>query len=434
MNNPIERLAARLQVLPAEVRWLYVQEDVIQAEAFGLAPVRGPRASLADRLIAVTRRLGMARFAAVAINATLLLALYVRQHLLASERAAPAAVFVGIHALREPALMRQFGELQGRSVLHLDERGLDDFYRHGRVTWPDLWREMRMVWREVWDHLSQAQPSVLSKKYVLAFFLMRGHSFAFLRAWFRNYLRQADAAPVVACSAASYVCHAPVAAGAQTIYMLHGFQRHSIVLPDFAQCICFAGFEAAHLRRRLPECNVTLMSERARQIETCRVAAIAGSYETDGSDLIRPFIDWARRNSLPVIVRKHPADHSTYWDQWRGVDEIEIVEAEGSFNQFLEDVRPRFLACWYSTALLDGLLKGIVPVTVMRGNSQSMDIVFPFRDISLCWPEDEKLAQALLDDAASRASFISRKYSYVMSEKSASSPCDKARLQSASET
>jgi hypothetical protein len=222
--------------------------------------------------------------------------------------------------------------------------------------------------------------------------------------------------------------------------MVHGFQRHSLVYPDFTKSICFDVFTAEHIRRRLPHCAVTVIAEPTQRLISRRVAAIAGIYGApDRFDLIRPVIYWALHNDLPVIVRKHPADTSDYWEQWRGIagikiDDggkhpadtsdyweqwrgiagIKIDDGEDSFIQFLDRHRPRFLASWFSTALYDAILKGVVPVTV-TSESAALDIVFPLRDLSLCWPEHERMAQNLLDNDNLRAEFLAETYARAMS-------------------
>src|SRR5262249_61865690 len=106
---------------------------------------------------------------------------------------------------------------------------------------------------------------------------------------------------------------------------------------------------------------------------------------------------------------------SEYWDQWSDAEGVEVLNASEGIAEFLLKFRPRFIASWYSTVLLDGLLKGIVPVTV-SGEAEQFDVVFPFRKTSLCWPEDEVMAQRLLNDEAARMAFLERSCAYVFNE------------------
>ena len=416
MDNPIEKLAARLQLLPSHVRWLYAQEGVIQAVALGRSPKRGPRSRLADSLIGLSSRVGLERPIAAFVNFILLTLTYARQNL-ARSATANGVLFCCIEALRERELASRFGTMQASPVIKLDERGLSDFFALARVPFLALLREMGAVWREVWIHLDPSSPAIgLKRLYLLSFLLMYGHRFAYLRAWFRQCLSRPGISQTVAFTAASYVSFASVAAGADTIYMEHGLQSRSVVYPDFSRSICFNGFDAEQIRRRLPQCAVTVAIEPAQFLATRRIAAVAGDYfKREGFDLIRPFIDWAVRNDLAVIVRKHPMDSSGYWEQWRGVAGVEITDGGGSFAEFLDRFRPRLLASWFSTTLFEAIVKGIVPITVTPESDDEAvsDTVFPFRDLALCWPRDEGIAQALLDDDKRRAVILTDNYARV---------------------
>jgi hypothetical protein len=422
-DNPIERLASKLQRLPSAIRWLYMQQELIEAEAFQTKPTRGPRSALADRMAAVAIRLRIDRVLAATVMTALLLFLLVRQYLSSVENTTSKALFVGIKAPREPELVRLFQEQQKRQALHIDERSLHDFYRFGRATFFASLREARMVWREIRRYLHSSVTHELHYKYLLTFVMLQGARYTFLRAWFRRHLVRSDFSGLVACSSAGYVPFAAIAAGARAVYFQHGFQRHSLVYPEFVQAICLNRLEAEQLRRRLPNCAVTLVPEQPRQIQTSKTLAISGGQFLDlkTCELIRPVIHWAVRNEMPVAVRPHPRDKTDYWDRWRGVEGVEIVGAENSFSDFLENVRPRFLAGWYSTALFDALLRGVVPITVAAEGDKIADIVFPLGDIALHWPEDVDLAQSFLDDEEMRATFLAGKWAFIGADEDAAS-------------
>jgi hypothetical protein len=416
MENPIEQLAASLQRLPMEVRWLYAQSSVVQAAGVRESPERGPRSRIADRVLTSASYFGLTRMVVAVANVCFLLMTYLKQ-ILTPCLPKDGVLFVGIMALREPELVRLFKAMQGKPVVHLDERDLSDFFRQGHVSLPALFREMRCVWSEVRGRTHTSSPGGTVKDiYLLSFFAMNGHRFAYFRAWFRRYLSQPGKVRTVAWTTASYVAFAAIAVGVEVIHMVHGFQRHSLVYPDFTKSICFDVFTAEHIRRRLPRCAVRVIAEPMQRLISRRVAAIAGVYGApDRFDLIRPYIDWALRNDLPVIVRKHPADASDYWEQWRGIAGIKIDNGEGGFIQFLDRHRPRFLASWFSTALYDAILKGVVPVTVTpESHEAAVDTVFPFRELSLCWPEHERIAQNLLDNDNLRAEFLAETYASTM--------------------
>lgn len=416
-ENPIEKLAASLQRLPAGVRWLYARQDLVSAAALGCEPERGPWSRRADRMMGLAWCMGIAPVLAATVNLALLMLTYARQCLV---RPMPkdGALFVGFGAAREPELIRQFKVMQDDPIVYLDERSLDGFFRQSHVGLLVLLHEMLRVWRGVWGHLRSSGPSVgVNKVYVLSFFMMHGHLMAYMRAWFRQYASRRGDAAGAACTTTSLLAHAPIAIGLDVTHMEHGFQRHCLIYPDFARSICFNGPDAAHIRRRLPRCTVTLAAEPIRCLRTRRIVAIAGVYwPPDRFDLIDPFITWVLRNELPIVVRKHQSDTSSFWDRWRDAPGFKIIASDNSFAEFLETELPRMLATWYLTTLFDCLARGILPITVTPENHEAApDVVFPFRELSLCWPEHEQIAQRFLDDDEGRVAFVTELYARATS-------------------
>ena len=418
-ENPVEKLAEQLQRLPSEIRWLVASmQGAVQARGEGSEPIYGPFERRGRKMLALAGAFGLQRACCFTVNFLLLAHVFTRQNRVRSVSAPEGALFIGIHAVRETELLHQFAGLQPRPVVHIDERELTDFFRYGRVPLRKLLREMRDVWREFDAQFRRARlPQEISALDVLTTLALRGHRFAYLRAWFRQYLERRGAARLLACTAASHVAFAAIAAGAEVVYLLHGLQRRSIVYPDFSRALCFTGIEAAHLRRRLPKCAVSIKTDTPRPLESRRVAAVAGIFwKTDEFDRVRPFIQWALDNDLPVVVRKHPFDDSDYWAQWAGVSGVQIDEGQGSFEQFLASVKPRIVATWYSTVLFDALAVGIIPVTVCPDSREFLDIVYPIRALALCWPRDAGRARVLIDDEKCRADFVSGGYRAAMGE------------------
>lgn len=190
---------------------------------------------------------------------------------------------------------------------------------------------------------------------------------------------------------------------------MHGFQRRSTVYPDFTEVHCFNRFEAEHARRRLPEANVVLVSNVVDTVQTRSRCVIAGVYGLPHSqEGCRSFIEWARGSKLPVIVKRHPRDRSIFWDGWKGTDGVEQLDEPIGFAEFLRTHQPRFMATWYSTTLLDALLMGIVPITFAATAPDADDVVFPFREVALRWPEDRATIRSLADDPVACDAFVRR--------------------------
>lgn len=409
--NPIDALAAHLQTLPPEIRWLHAQQETIRAKACGLPTRGGPWRRRAERLVMAADHIGLGATAAVAAHMILLIATYIGQFRTMPLVSTKAALFVGIEALREPQLVRQFESLALEPVQQVDERTLTNFSRVGRVGVAALLRETRKVQSEIRSYLDgSAPPHGLDRRDLLAGFVLVGHRYVYLRAWFRRYVSARRSGQTIAFSAASYVPYAAIAAGARAIYFTHGFQGYALVYPDFSAAYCDNRFEAEHLERRLPGCAVTVTREPSGPIKTRRLAAIAGTVcEIWRHELCRSFIAWARASDIPVVVRRHPQDTSGYWDEWRGVTGVSIADGDGELESFLDAYRPRLLATWVSTALLDALAKGVVPVTVDRQDVEVVDTVYPIRRMSLRWPEEKDVVEVLVDDEAACDAFVRNK-------------------------
>jgi hypothetical protein len=397
-SNPIELLARKLQSLPAEVRWIHAQSDIIQAKAFGLAPERGPWSAKADRLITAAEFLGLGVVAAALSNLVLLFGLFCRQFGVPCHKGA-GVLFVGIGALREAHLLDRFREMYGRPVMKVNETDLDTFFKYQRLGVTPLLREWWLLWTEIRAHLGPSHAQGLGRHPCLSYLVLRGHMFAYFRAWFRRYLQDANGSRIIGLSAASYVAYAAVSAGTDAIYWIHGFQRRSLVYPDFRQVHCFNWPEAEHIRKRLPSAAVSVDVERAEFLETRRLAAIAADYGTpEELDCCRSFIEWAQQIGLPVLVRPHPQDTSGYWERWRGVNGVEIVGWQCSFSAFLREYRPRVLVTWYSTTLFDAFMQGVVPITLNQSELTAADVVFPFCSTALKWPEEKAAVATMIDD------------------------------------
>jgi hypothetical protein len=394
----IERLAARIQALPAAIRWVHAQQDIIQALGCGIATERGPQSRKVDRLISAAERFRLGCIFAAAMSLALLLEIFFRQ-ILVGRDSTDGRLFVGIGAMREPRLIELFGEICPGPMLYLNETDATTFFRYQAIDLGALLGEWWSVWNEVRKHLSASHAKGLGRHSCLAYLVLRGHMYAYYRCWFRCYLRHASGSDLIGFSAASYVAHAAISVGARGLYLVHGFQRRSLVYPTFERVYCFNSPEADHIKARLPEAEVEIDVSVPELLKTRRVAVIAGDYANAAQmDRCRSFIKWALARRLPVVVRPHPQDRSGYWEQWRGVEGIQISDEPCSFVDFLLTHRPRVMVTSFSTTLLDAALLGVLPVTLETDECTAADLVFPLCSIAIRWPEEVSLVEASIDD------------------------------------
>jgi hypothetical protein len=410
-ENPIECLADSIQGLPPRVRWLHAQEDVIRANALGAPPAYGPRMRAAELFLSFAAALGFARFAACAASFVLLLGIYLRQIPVRRTSRLRASIFVGIRALREVSLLRDFEEERGGPATFLDERGQGDFVSILRIRPAQLYGTWRDIIRDCWQELGGTRRTCgLKQRELQVAFVAAAHNYAYFRAWFSEARRRFRIEEPVVFSAASRVAFAAVSAGMRAEYRLHGFQSQSLIYPEFEGVRCFTLPEARHFCRRLPNCRVTVKHELSVPIATGEVVAVAGCYgQTVGYKDCSAFITWAKKEGIRVIVRPHPLDGSGFYEQWRNDPGVQFSDAAVPFDEFLERTRPRMVLSWYSTALFDALRRGVVPVTVETEEWRSLDMVFPFREISLHWPQERGLVRKLMACEAERSDFLAGK-------------------------
>lgn len=311
--------------------------------------------------------------------------------------------FVGISALKEAELIPQFEAISGGPVTVIDQR----FSGALASIWPpstaDLLRSWRDAARPVFADLASGHGvTVLDRSAVLAYVVRRLHHYAHFLAVFRG-LNASDPGARVAFSSADLPAYAAVRAGIEAIYFPHGVQTRSLVFPNFHRVLAFNMPEAEHIQSRLPHALVSMGSPDIRPIRVARRVAVVGNYG-DKLDRSRGLIEFCRAAGIDVVVRPHPADRSGYWNEWVNTGGVHI-DRVGTFDEFLERHRPCVMATWYSTPVYEAVTRGVVPITL---EADQPDIVFPFEDVALRWPEQKERIQAVLANDIVRFEALSR--------------------------
>ena len=407
--NSIEGFARPLQALPPTLRWLSAQQDVVRGTGTPLH--RGRVGIMSDRIVSCATFLHVARPLIAIANLVSIVGLYCWQFSFKPDGEPDNALFVGIAALREPSLVKEFEDLCGRKATRLDERDIQSFFAFQRVGLVALLREWLVVWQEIWPELGDSAPTGLNSRLKLSFVLRAGYRFIYLRAWFRRYLKLRDGDLPIAFSAASFNAAAAIAAGAKAIYFQHGFQRRSIVYPDFSAFYCFNRYEGEHFLSRLPKAKVIVRPEPLDIVNTERAMLIAGVYgKLRTHELSHSIIEWALKVGLPIIVRPHPADTTDYWKRWKNRTGIRIDNEHCDFDSFLLKVRPRLVVTWFSTTLFDAIKRGAVPVTLSEPGVDGGDVVFPFDRLAIRWPDEKAVIERLINDPDACVDLVREKY------------------------
>lgn len=419
--NAVDRIVTAIQALKPQVRWFYSGDlTFIEAAAQGTEPPRGAWAKRADLLIALTSRLGLARATILLATLLLTIGLYLRRRRAPQSGKIPlgAIPFAGFGALREPALARFLEADMGSPVVMLHDWGSIPFWHYRKPGLFSLLREWGAIWREIWPHLDRSIVAEFKIGYALAHVLIHFGRYCYYRTWLRGYARETGVT-IMAASSCDDAAFAGTAVGMQVIYLTHGFQCARLVYPDFRRIVAFNGLEVPHFQRRVPGAEITLVVPRLNPINTERLAVLTGDYmgEMERSELCRSFIEWARQRHMPVIVRPHPRDETGYWNRWKGVAGITFDDTPSDFDAFLERHRPRFLVTWHSTTLLDALLRGVVPITLVQDREFEADTIFPISEIALRWPDAQETISQFSDHPEAAYEYALAKTDLVSSSK-----------------
>jgi hypothetical protein len=396
----IEALARQLQALPGEIRWAHIEQSTIVAVATGVPATNGPW---------TTRIRLFLRFAAavrldLAVTKLISLILLVTIRCRRSQIAATSqrgCIFVGIAALREAELVRQFEAMTGEPATVFDQRLVGALDSIGPPTIWEMLRSWRDAARPIFCYLaSEERDKALDRSSVLNFLVRCLHQYAHLLAVFRG-LHASSPGTSVAFSNAGLPAYAAIQTGIEAIYFPHGFLGRSLVLPDFRRVIAFNAPEAEHVQARLPGASVSWVPPIIRPLRASRRLAVVGDYG-DKLARSRELIEFCREARINVVVRPHPADRSGYWTEWEAVSGVSI-DRGGTFDEFLERYCPAVMATWYSTTIFDALLRGVVPISF---EADKPDIVFPLSEVVLKWPQQKDRILLVLADATARREML----------------------------
>jgi hypothetical protein len=231
-------------------------------------------------------------------------------------------------------------------------------------------------------------------------FALCAHRYAYFHAWFDMLgLKIGPELRVGFGAASTTVSYPAVRSGVWCSYYPHGLLARTVVFPEFSEVLCSNRFEADHIRTRLPRAVIRVECQSFEPVETEQFAAIASGYLDDpDSEVCRSFLEWARKEGLPIFVREHPRIRPELAERWRGVPGVVATSVEGSVDDFIQRYRPRLMATWYSTTILDALSRGVLPVALCGVEPNG---VIPIGEISISWPKEEARLRDLLGDRIS---------------------------------
>ena len=304
---------------------------------------------------------------------------------------------MGIGALHENDLRQDLRDRLGHDHVFVDQRHLDHFSLTGRLRLVSAIKEWaRLVPLSL--KCVRKMAGEYDKLELRATLAMRLPDLAHLLAQFRA-LRAADKEIVIACSTVDLPAHAACILGIPVEYHQHGFLARTLVFPDFTTMISLTEIEGAHVASRVPGLRVQYMPVEINQCSHERIFALAGIYLDIDIIPVVALVRFVLDHKYQVVIRPHPQGDDAVWRDLRGIDGV-VIDTGGDFNAFLAEWQPAFLASWFSTTLLDGLLAGAVPVTLSAARP---NLVFPLDQIALAWPQaSARLERCMIDEVERR--------------------------------
>lgn len=317
-------------------------------------------------------------------------------------------IFIGIGALREPRLISEISKQTEKLPLYIDQRDPAEFRKLSAPGFRDVLAR--------WFQFTSEAISILkspcrgsSRLDLFATLTMRCHELAFLTALF-DALYSARPNLRIAFSTTDIASHAATIAGFSTEYHQHGLLARSLVFANFSTMFAITKFEGQHVADRIPGLVWNLQPTFFSETKNRTVLAIAGDYIANDPGSVIALVDFAQALGLSIVVRPHPRGDDRLWCAIRERDQV-TFENDGSFEDFLGNWRPMFVASWFSTTLVDALMAGSLPITLSEGRTE---LVLPLREIALHFPKDNTHLKACVLDIETREQTQSQLYSVIM--------------------
>lgn len=319
-------------------------------------------------------------------------------------------LFLGFGAAIEDALYREFEQEKPDECcrLHsLQHRSL------GRLGRPRLWRVLQVIWKQariageqangcaselVLAHRAEWSSSVAKRLYRLAYFA----------AWTEQLPEKVETITCIFLDAAT----AGIAMTAHgdrhrrsLEYWQHGFLSNDLIGPAGLHRVrALNALEGKFLSQRCPGARIDVVAPKLRPrpigLDAEPFVLLASQYDTTAFHkahqlvALRHLQAWATEHRLELVLRLHPREDGRFWHE--AFPGIRVDGTKDGFAACLERLRPLYVCSWSSTALLDALVAGIVPILLEDDvDRHASDLAFPLAAISVALPGEAALLNAI---------------------------------------
>ncbi len=416
--------AGWLQQLPTECHWAVADSALLQAIALNKPVQRGPRGRRLEMLVRLFAKIRLVYLLLLVVGAIELVRLLLQQRResgiaepgmagLAGEFQLPAFYFVGFGAGAEEQLFARYCAEIDSPVGRIDQTKVETMGRLRRVgilrAFKTLFRSVRLA-RQAMAHL----PEIYKSREVdfLTFIGLRISYFSYVSAWFEKLPAHVPDIREVCFLAADTAAFAAANTGLPTRFMQHGLMRRSEVLPHFNRVDALTHDESDYFRQHLPRAAIYLARTNSNQIpdrdhHCILVASIYGRYEE--MRRILPFLEVAAQLGVAIHVRPHPRENLGFWQTVRLPFDVSMEDRDATFDDALDRLQPALVVSWFSTALVDALYRGVIPVSVSACDDPDIqDMVYPLFKHCLHWPTDQVELKKIIADRDSREQALAR--------------------------
>lgn len=404
----ITALAKALMSQETALRWALADSVAILAISQGKPVPRGPRGRLIRKALAVADRWHMAPLVVVIVGLLAGAQLRIRQGLRRGiNTRVPKRVFVGFGAGIEDQLWSQYASKSDSECLRMNQvtlAGAECLNRPGIFS---IWKNVVQYGWSIPARLRRACPTIISHRdEFLTSAAMKLAIYAYFRRLWENVPSDIEDVAFLAPDIPAFAC---VDAGLPTRFIQHGCIRRSLLIPHFNTIEWLTSDEKAYLKNVVPSATYEAKAWEEEDLGNLHQCILVASVYAPGSELGRAkdLIEWAGENGFKVVVRKHPRESSDFWKEhfpW-----CEIASNALTFREVLSLYKPALVVSWFSTALVESLQCGYLPVTVSDPDSDDIkDMVYPLMDRVLSWAYQEDLVKEALLFSEKRQEFVDR--------------------------
>jgi hypothetical protein len=324
----------------------------------------------------------------------------------------PFRLFVGFGAGSEEQMWGKFKAEGWGPTLRLDQTKPATF---GVLHQPGLIRLLATAWRKAGTTYcfvvnSDHEWLIANRPDFLTHACMQIGQYAFFYEWWRG-LNTAliEEAVFISNDTPAFAC---LDAGFRNVeFRQHGCLRRSDLMPRFPLLQVLTEEERDYLSKQLPGSTFRLVQPGKVIEEHNRLLLIASIYDTDelhkADELqkLKEIFSWAESQGVAVRIRPHPCEAPVFWRQH--FPDAVIDAADASFEDALTRLRPLFVLSWFSTALIDALLRGVVPISVSSASCQHVqDMIISLHRYCLEWPQQKGILDSIVAGKAEVAEIV----------------------------